>query len=187
MRGRAFFVDQPVDFRTGHGICAICHSGPLLDTTNEHIAGPFPAIRVPGIEIPFDPGAGWRMFTNGSVEENRAGLPVRKRLLLAPGDQWIPIESPDIGFALAPVVVGIPERCGNVPPALRANIFKINSLRFIGHTSPYFHDNSAATLEEVVDHYDRFFRAGFGFTQPASRIELSAQDKADIVAYMKLR
>lgn len=98
----------------------------------------------------------------------------------------MPLESPDIGFALAPAVVGIPERFRNLPPAMRYNIFKINSLRFISHTAPYFHDNSAADLEEVVDHYDRFFRGGFGFTQPLSRIELSARDKADIVAYLKL-
>jgi cytochrome c peroxidase len=31
-------------------------------------------------------------------------------------------------------------------------------LRGIGRTAPYFHNNSAATLEEVLDHYDAFFR-----------------------------
>lgn len=185
-RGRAFFVDQPVDLETGHGIYAMCHSGPMLDTTSEHIAGPFPEITVPGLDRPIGPGAGWRMFTNGSAEENRAGLPVRKWLLQGSDGNWMPLESPDIGFALAPTVVGIPERFKNLPPAMRYNIFKINSLRFISHTAPYFHDNSAANLEEVVDHYDRFFRGGFGFTQPLSRIELSARDKADIVAYLKL-
>jgi hypothetical protein len=30
-------------------------------------------------------------------------------------------------------------------------------LRGIGRTAPYFHNNSAATLEEVLDHYDAFF------------------------------
>ncbi|HEY6842962.1 MAG TPA: di-heme enzyme, partial [Thermoanaerobaculia bacterium] len=25
-------------------------------------------------------------------------------------------------------------------------------------TAPYFHNNSAATLEDVLDHYDAFFR-----------------------------
>jgi hypothetical protein len=32
------------------------------------------------------------------------------------------------------------------------------STRGIGKTAPYFHNNSAATLEEVVDHYTEFFR-----------------------------
>ncbi len=30
-------------------------------------------------------------------------------------------------------------------------------LRGIGRTAPYFHNNSAATMEEVLDHYDAFF------------------------------
>ncbi len=34
----------------------------------------------------------------------------------------------------------------------------ITQLRGIGRTAPYFHNNSAATLEEVLDHYDALFR-----------------------------
>ena len=34
----------------------------------------------------------------------------------------------------------------------------ISQLRSIGRTAPYFHHNSAATLEQVLDHYDAFFR-----------------------------
>ena len=34
----------------------------------------------------------------------------------------------------------------------------ITQLRGIGKTAPYFHNNSAATLEEVLDHYDALFR-----------------------------
>ena len=34
----------------------------------------------------------------------------------------------------------------------------VTNLRGIGKTSPYFHNNSAATLEEVLDHYEAFFR-----------------------------
>ena len=32
------------------------------------------------------------------------------------------------------------------------------SLRGLRHTAPYFHNNSAATLEEMVDHYIEFFK-----------------------------
>lgn len=39
---------------------------------------------------------------------------------------------------------------------------------------PYFHDGSAATLEEVVEHYDDFLSLG-----------LSTQQKADLVEYLK--
>jgi len=31
-------------------------------------------------------------------------------------------------------------------------------LRGISRTAPYFHNNTAATLEEVVEHYKQFFR-----------------------------
>ena len=33
------------------------------------------------------------------------------------------------------------------------NKFDVPGLRGIRNTAPYFHNNSAATLEEVVDHY----------------------------------
>jgi hypothetical protein len=35
--------------------------------------------------------------------------------------------------------------------------FDSPNLRGISRTAPYFHNNSAATLEEVVDHYREFF------------------------------
>jgi cytochrome c peroxidase len=35
----------------------------------------------------------------------------------------------------------------------------VTQLRGISKTAPYFHNNSAATLEEVLDHYDAFFRS----------------------------
>ena len=38
------------------------------------------------------------------------------------------------------------------------NKFDMPGLRGISHTAPYFHNNSAATLEEVVDHYIEFFK-----------------------------
>ncbi|HJX91744.1 MAG TPA: hypothetical protein VJ372_14680 [Pyrinomonadaceae bacterium] len=37
-------------------------------------------------------------------------------------------------------------------------VMDITQLRGISNTAPYFHNNSAATLEDVVDHYVAFFR-----------------------------
>jgi len=37
-------------------------------------------------------------------------------------------------------------------------VMDVTQLRGISRTAPYFHNNSAATLEEVLDHYDAFFR-----------------------------
>ena len=38
------------------------------------------------------------------------------------------------------------------------NKFDVPALRGIRKTAPYFHNNSAATLEDVVDHYTEFFK-----------------------------
>jgi len=38
------------------------------------------------------------------------------------------------------------------------NVMDVTQLRGIGRTAPYFQNNSAATLEEVLDHYEAFFR-----------------------------
>jgi len=37
-------------------------------------------------------------------------------------------------------------------------VMDVTQLRGIAKTAPYFHNNSAATLEDVLDHYDAFFR-----------------------------
>src|SRR5262249_50252087 len=61
------------------------------------------------------------------------------------------------------------------------NFFKIPSLWNVKATAPYFHDDSAQTLEELVHHYNNFFT-----TATNGGLPLSAQDEADIVAYLKL-
>ena len=47
------------------------------------------------------------------------------------------------------------------PRAFFANLFKIPPLWGVKDTAPYFHDNSAKTLEDVAEHYEFFF-----FTSP---------------------
>jgi cytochrome c peroxidase len=60
--------------------------------------------------------------------------------------------SSDPGRALLTGVVG-------GPPALDDwNKLDVPGLRGIRRTAPYFHNNSAATLDEVVDHYIEFFK-----------------------------
>jgi cytochrome c peroxidase len=41
----------------------------------------------------------------------------------------------------------------------RQSVMDVTQLRGISRTAPYFHNNSASTLEEVLDHYDAFFRS----------------------------
>lgn len=54
------------------------------------------------------------------------------------------------------------------------NRFKGPVLRALAQRGPFFHNGSAATLEEVVEFYDRRFSIG-----------LTAQEKADLVAFLK--
>ena len=46
--------------------------------------------------------------------------------------------------------------------------FDVPGLRGISRTAPYFHNNSAATLEEVVDHYIEFFKRVVVLTPPGT-------------------
>jgi len=45
--------------------------------------------------------------------------------------------------------------------------FDVPSLRGISRTAPYFHNNTAATLEDMLEHYKQFFRF-VAITQPAA-------------------
>ena len=51
--------------------------------------------------------------------------------------------------------------------------FKVPSLRALSARAPYFHDGSAASLNDVVEFYDNHFQIG-----------LSVQEKADLVAFL---
>jgi mono/diheme cytochrome c family protein len=52
--------------------------------------------------------------------------------------------------------------------------YRTTPLRGLALHPPYFHDGSAATLASVVDHYDQTLS-----------LKLSAQQKADLIAYLK--
>ena len=75
--------------------------------------------------------------------------------------------------------------------------FRIPSLRNLEFTFPYMHDGSISTLEDVVEHYARGGRAittgplaGDGSRSPIkdpriAPLALSAQDKGDLVAFLR--
>jgi len=63
--------------------------------------------------------------------------------------------------------------------------FKTPGLREIARRGPYMHDGSLATLEQVVDHYDR---GGVGRPSRSDLVKplgLTAQEKSDLVAFLK--
>jgi len=63
--------------------------------------------------------------------------------------------------------------------------FKTPTLREIEHTFPYMHDGSLKTLEEVVDYYDKGGIPNKNLDERIKKLNLTAQDKTDLVAFMK--
>jgi len=169
-RGRRFFEDlppNPANFPEGlkDGLCSACHSGPLLNTANQ-----FLQLVVPGA------APGTRFQSVGVSEFNSLGNPVRPFVFTNADGSQTTVMSPDPGRAL---ITGVGPK--DDPTFESFNSFKISPLRGVRTTAPYFHDNSAKTLEDVVRHYANFF----AFVSNGV-ITLSEQDQADIVAYMKL-
>jgi cytochrome c peroxidase len=175
-RGRRFFEDVPPNPADGFkpGLCAHCHSGPLLNQTNEF------AKDFIGLPIP----KGQRFISINISEFNDMGNPVQEFVF----DKGTPFEfhvvSPDPGRSLITGVSGAASLFTTGDPTtllLNLNAFKISQLRGVRNTAPYFHDNSAKTLEAVAAHYAKFFNVVTG-----GGIVLTAQDQQDLVAFMKL-
>lgn len=165
-RGRTFFEDGPFTGESKPGICAICHSGPMLNETNEF--------------IPVPPFARGGRFQSVFVSElNPAGNPrIRFAFHNADGSRRV-VSSPDPGRALI---------TGDATDGFQSrNAFKIPTLWGVGETAPYFHDNSAKTLEDLMKHYAQVFEiitaASFDGNPP---VILTEQDQADIIAFLKL-
>ena len=175
-RGRRFFEDVPPDLSAGlkPGLCAHCHSGALLNTTNEFAAAFIPS--------PAPIPAGQRFLSVGVSEFNAALNPVREFIFDKGTPKEIHLVSPDPGRALITGIANdVDKGIINDPRLEHTNAFKIAPLRGIRHTAPYFHDNSAKTLEDVAHHYANFF-----FVASGGLVQLNPQDEKDIVAFMKL-
>ena len=181
-RGRRFFESLPPDFSVTPpdfkpGLCATCHSGPMLNETNQ-----FLPVAVP---------PGTRFQTVLVSELNQGGNPSIDfvfRNQNVPGGV-IEISSPDPGRAL--ITGRADESDLENPPATfdHLNAFKIPGLRGVHRTAPYFHDNSARTLEDVMRHYRLFFAIATDPDGPGPEpplVDLTDRDQADIIAFLKL-
>jgi hypothetical protein len=200
IRGQTFFApNRP---------CGICHSGPMLNRASEFhpdapeaVGSRFESTSVGAEPDNPNPKYEWCFVdpaTNeispptvlpleGAPEYVRNGRLFR-RPVADPGialirdpatDFFMPF--PDgtnvkVTSALISAIVGLP-------------LFKIPTLWGTPDTPPYFHDNSAKNLDEVLEHYNFMFRdfpemAEAAGCDPAEC--LSEQDRADIVAFMQL-
>ncbi len=63
--------------------------------------------------------------------------------------------------------------------------FKTPTVRDVEHNGPYMHDGSLATLEAVVDHYDKGGIPNPALDPDMKKLGLTAQEKTDVVAFMK--
>ena len=141
----------------------MCHSGPMLNEVGVDILirGPF-AGKTPGLEARI----GDRFITALVSEVNAVANPFLVWSVKEGGVQRT-IVSPDIGLA------AITGKWSDV------HKFKIPSIWGSHKRAPFFHDNSAKTVEAMIDHYA-------DFTAPTFKVELTQQDRADIIAFMKL-
>jgi len=119
--------------------------------------------------------------------------PVRTFAVTDSCNATLVVQSPDPGIMITGVY-NIPLLAQFLPPkelcvlhpAFFANMFKTPQLRGVRHTAPYFHDNSAKSLEDVMEQYVFFFTSNLGFPITDSNILLTEQDIADIVAFLRL-
>ena len=63
--------------------------------------------------------------------------------------------------------------------------FKTPSLRDVARTPPYMHDGSLATLDEVIDYYDKGGRANANLDAEIRKLQLSAAEKKALVAFLQ--
>jgi cytochrome c peroxidase len=167
-RGRLFFVEAPFKNGGKDGLCALCHSGPMLNTGSKTLSA-----AVPGAPV------GIRDATVFVSERNVIGNPVYTFVVEDVPGRNVEVSSPDPGEIL--IAKNLP------PPSLFPrttfmNFFKIPTLWGVKDTAPYFHDGSVKTLEELVDQYEFFFK-----DNPLGLITtFTEQDKKDIVEYLKI-
>jgi hypothetical protein len=101
--------------------------------------------------------------------------------------------SSDPGRALLTGFAGV-----GPPAADDWNKLDVPGLRGLRFTAPYFHNNSAATLEEVVDHYIEFFKrvrvnaVALGVVPPAASTDgvnfdraPKPEERAALLAYLR--
>ena len=149
--------------------CAQCHGGPGLSTpqfpvnrfTNISSQCPRPVDTASPPRWAFAPCPS-RLMRNARTYEITLSQPTQGPSGVIPAGARMRRTSSDPGRALLTGFVGGPG------PQDDWDKFDVPGLRGIGGTAPYFHNNSAGTLEEVVDHYVEFFKRVVAITPPGT-------------------
>jgi cytochrome c peroxidase len=167
--------------------CTQCHGGPGQSTPQR------PAIRFHDIASqcprPVDTVAPAR-FAFDACPPQLARNARTYEITLANGTRVRRISS-DPGRALLTGFVG------GAAPQDDWNKLDVPGMRGLRHTAPYFHNNSAATIEDVLDHYDAFFvrvrlTAPPGVVPPALSTDgvhvdrpFTPEERLPLLAYLK--
>ena len=84
--------------------------------------------------------------------------------------------------------IGVPSddagRAEVIPIEIFQHAFKTPTLRNIAERAPYLHDGSAATLEEVVRHYEDGFERRASLSPMMLAFSLNDRERADLVAFL---
>jgi cytochrome c peroxidase len=160
--------------------CGRCHGGPAQVQNLEHrVFPPFDGSTNPvsiNVVVSNPPPIG---FPASVVHGPAFDLPTQRFTVALPNGTSVVLESSDPGTVLTDA-----KALETVGGNQVFNRFDIPQLRGINGTAPYFHDHRAATLEDVVKHYQSFFffiRVVRGFPLPL----IEDDDVTPIVAYMR--
>jgi hypothetical protein len=163
--------------------CMTCHNTPNVFNNLSNVEPLGDDTRPPSFPS-FAPAVG-RTFDVGVAERNRHGLrfthddgggrfsPVVIPLANEDGSTTLLTVTFDLGLG---AITGRTEDVGR---------FKVPQLRGVQHNAPYFHDNSAFSLEEVVDYFNSsaYNRSKDGSKFP---IHLDAHQRADLLAFLAI-
>lgn len=163
--------------------CMSCHNTPNV-FNNVSNAAPLGNGERPANFPPMAPSIA-RTFNVGVSERNLHGLRFTEDL---GNGQFAPIVIPLVkgdGTVVQHTVtfdIGLAATTGRHEDIGR---FKVPQLRGLVNNAPYFHDNSASTIEEVVDYFDSaaYNQSTDGKKYP---IHLSSKQRANLIAFLEI-
>lgn len=161
--------------------CMTCHDTPNVFNNLANVEPTGNGDR-PADFVPFAPMVG-RAFNVGVSERNAHGLRFTRHL---GGNDFEPIVVPlanedgTLDEHVVEIDIGLAASTGRSEDIGR---FKVPQLRGLAAAAPYFHDNSAATIEEVVDY---FLSDDYNDSKDGQRfpIHMSAKKRSDLIEFL---